>query len=208
MTDELLDEFEAKIVLGHLQINKGLSKINPATGEPRAEEFSRDNYVPRTDTKSGYKFGQKPEEPEGEGAPEDMSYILKDRRNGSFIEPEEYDFMEHERARTKPSPLEQRLDPRAGDAKRRCNKNTKYHLINKDMADISNLPLLREFLTDNGLIEKRRDSRLCAKCQRMIAKRLKRARQMGIIPSTSTYTAHNLLGFPDKKHQALISKTI
>jgi hypothetical protein len=31
---------------------------------------------------------------------------------------------------------------------------------------------------------------------------------MGVIPFTSTFTAHNMLGFPDKKHQALISKTI
>jgi len=47
-----------------------------------------------------------------------------------------------------------------------------------------NVPLLSAFLSPAGMIKPRRLSGLCAKCQRKVAKTIKRARHIGVIPHT------------------------
>ena len=67
---------------------------------------------------------------------------------------------------------------------------------------------LAEFVSDAGMIHKRQQSRLCAKCQRNLKRTVKRARQLGIIPFDQGFESKNVIGFPDADHKARVSKTI
>ena len=58
---------------------------------------------------------------------------------------------------------------------------------------LQNLKLLEYFVTDSGSIKSAKQTGLCTKCQRRMAKTVKRARQMAMIPivegwSTQDYT--------------------
>ncbi len=55
------------------------------------------------------------------------------------------------------------------------------HVIDLDQLSEFDILNLRRFLTQDGEILSRRESRLCAKCQRKVAKTIKRARHMGIL---------------------------
>lgn len=48
-----------------------------------------------------------------------------------------------------------------------------------------NVALLSRFLSPAGMIKPRRVSGLCAKCQRKVAKTVKQARHLGVLPHTS-----------------------
>lgn len=54
------------------------------------------------------------------------------------------------------------------------------HFIN--IVDYKNINFLKRFLTDRAKISPRRSSGICAKHQRVIAKSIKRARYMGLLP--------------------------
>ncbi|KAJ8602692.1 hypothetical protein CTAYLR_003775 [Chrysophaeum taylorii] len=136
----------------------------------------------------------------------DHEYITRRRRQGDLINPEEYDFVEHAGDRAKPPPLIERLDKRK---QRGCEKRHKrYHLIPPEHITVANLPLLHEFLSENGSILKRTTSRLCGTCQRKLRKTVKRARHLGFIPHDAGFSPVNLLGFPDAHHKVSVSKTI
>lgn len=56
-----------------------------------------------------------------------------------------------------------------------------------------NIPVLSNFLSPAGMIKPRRMTGLCAKCQRKVAKAIKRSRHMGIIPHTAGIQVGRLL---------------
>mmetsp|Transcript_8110 Transcript_8110/g.25012 ORF Transcript_8110/g.25012 Transcript_8110/m.25012 type:complete len:259 (-) Transcript_8110:1263-2039(-) len=137
----------------------------------------------------------------------DYEYLANRRRQGSAVEPEEYDYTTHAAAREKPHELFARLDK--GDSSRpRCDKKRRFHIVPQDKITVANLPLLREFLSENGTILKRSLTRLCSRCQRRIRNTIKRARNLGFIPHDAGYDPVNLVGFPDDDHKARISRTI
>ena len=53
--------------------------------------------------------------------------------------------------------------------------------------DYKDVPLLRRYLNDRGKIEGRRRVGCTAKCQRLLAQAVKRARHMGLLPYTSEH---------------------
>ena len=50
--------------------------------------------------------------------------------------------------------------------------------------DYKNVDLLRRFITDAGKIRPRRQTGFCAKCQRKLAREIKRARHLALLPYT------------------------
>ena len=67
---------------------------------------------------------------------------------------------------------------------------------------------LSEYVTEGGMIAKRHQSRLCARCQRRVRKAVKRARSLGLIPTDASFDAENTLGFPDDVHKCHVSRTM
>ena len=57
-----------------------------------------------------------------------------------------------------------------------------FFCAKKTIADFKNLELIRRFVNDRGKIMTRRGSGCCARHQRMVAKEIKRARQIGMLP--------------------------
>lgn len=64
------------------------------------------------------------------------------------------------------------------------NFMTEKKTIDKNHIDYKDTDFLREYLTPNGKIVPRRRSRVSMKNQRMIARAIKRARFMGLLPFT------------------------
>ncbi len=54
--------------------------------------------------------------------------------------------------------------------------------IDQTIIDYKDLAFVRRFMTDRGKIAPRRMSGCCALHQRMVAKAIKRARQLGMVP--------------------------
>lgn len=54
--------------------------------------------------------------------------------------------------------------------------------IDQTIIDYKDIAFVRRFMTDRGKIAPRRMSGCCALHQRMVAKAIKRARQMGMVP--------------------------
>ncbi|CAM9444857.1 unnamed protein product [Scytosiphon promiscuus] len=52
---------------------------------------------------------------------------------------------------------------------------------------VNHTPLLQRFVNDAGMILGRYRTGLCAKCQRKVARTVKAARQMGLVPTVSAY---------------------
>jgi small subunit ribosomal protein S18 len=70
----------------------------------------------------------------------------------------------------RPSPMQRRF---FAPPQRSCNC--------KDI-DYKNPERLRRFLHENGKIRPRRQTGLCAKCQRKLAREVKRARHLALLP--------------------------
>lgn len=136
-----------------------------------------------------------------------MTYLLRRRRQGAVIAPGEYDHVSHRHDRSAPHELYARLDGHRGDWAR-CDKKTGFHLVDAKDVFAGNMPVLAEFVSDSGMIHKRQQSRLCAKCQRNLRRTVKRARALGLVPFDDGFEAKNTLGFPDDDHKARVSKTI
>lgn len=51
--------------------------------------------------------------------------------------------------------------------------------------DYKNVELLRRYIGENGKIRPRRQTGLCAKCQRKLGVQVKRARHLALLPFTS-----------------------
>ena len=56
--------------------------------------------------------------------------------------------------------------------------------------DYKDIDFLRRFLTDQAKVESRRKTGMCAKCQRPLARAIKRARYLAMLP----YTRHHKVG--------------
>lgn len=56
--------------------------------------------------------------------------------------------------------------------------------------DYKDIDFLRRFLTDQAKVESRRKTGMCAKCQRPLARAIKRARYLAMLP----YTRHHRAG--------------
>ena len=56
--------------------------------------------------------------------------------------------------------------------------------------DYKDIDFLRRFLTDQAKVESRRKTGMCAKCQRPLARAIKRARYLAMLP----YTRHHRTG--------------
>jgi len=70
-----------------------------------------------------------------------------------------------------------------GRRRRRC-----YFCVEKMKAiDYKDISLLRQYLNDRGLIRSRRRTSTCAKHQRMLARAIKRARHLALLPYTSEH---------------------
>lgn len=55
---------------------------------------------------------------------------------------------------------------------------------NCDDIDYKNAEILRRFISENGKIRPRRQTGLCAKCQRKLSLEVKRARHLALLPFT------------------------
>ena len=137
----------------------------------------------------------------------DLTYLTRRRRQGSIVAPEEYDFQVHQHDRERPHELLARLDRYRGD-RPRCDKKAGFHLIDPEQVHAGNLAFLSEYVTEGGMIAKRHQSRLCARCQRRVRKAVKRARSLGLIPTDASFDAENTLGFPDDVHKCHVSRTM
>ena len=137
----------------------------------------------------------------------DLSYLTRRRRQGSIVSPEEYDFQVHQHDRERPHELLARLNRYRGD-RPRCDKKASFHLIDPEQVHAGNLAFLSEYVTEGGMIAKRHQSRLCARCQRRVRKAVKRARSLGLIPTDASFDAENTLGFPDDVHKCHVSRTM
>mmetsp|Transcript_26063 Transcript_26063/g.84377 ORF Transcript_26063/g.84377 Transcript_26063/m.84377 type:complete len:311 (-) Transcript_26063:130-1062(-) len=146
-----------------------------------------------------------------EDHPDDhWEYLTRRRRTGARIDADEYDFLSHAADREpRPEVLE-----KLGEGVKRppmrpaCNAKRKYHILPRNLISPANLPILKDFLTEQGTIVHRRHTQLCGGCQRRISKAIKRARHLGFIPWTTGWYSVNLLGFPDEDHLSRVSKTI
>ena len=56
-----------------------------------------------------------------------------------------------------------------------------------DTVDFKDIEMIKRFLSDRFMIEARRKSGVCSKHQRSLAKAVKRARQLSLIPFTSSH---------------------
>ncbi|MBU1026619.1 MAG: 30S ribosomal protein S18 [Candidatus Margulisbacteria bacterium] len=59
-----------------------------------------------------------------------------------------------------------------------------FFCVEKKTLDYKDLGAMRRYVTDRGKIAPRRMTGCCALHQRMVAKMVKRARQMGLVPYT------------------------
>jgi len=72
---------------------------------------------------------------------------------------------------------------RGGRQRRRC-----YFCVEKMKAiDYKDVSLLRQYLNDRGLIRSSRRTSTCARHQRMLARAIKRARHLALLPYTSEH---------------------
>jgi len=72
------------------------------------------------------------------------------------------------------------------DSKRR--KRTVHIFAEDDYVDYKDIPLLRKFMSDRGKIRGRRVTGLSANRQREVARAIKNAREMALLPYVSTKT--------------------
>lgn len=62
------------------------------------------------------------------------------------------------------------------------SKELRCHLIDLDAVDAMDVVTLKRYVTDDGEIMGKRITGLCAKCQRAVARTVKNARNMGVMP--------------------------
>ena len=65
------------------------------------------------------------------------------------------------------------------------------HLIDLDLVDHLDLLTLRKYLSQDSEILGRKHTGLCAKCQRKVAKTIKRARNFGLIPHLGQFVVQD-----------------
>ena len=73
---------------------------------------------------------------------------------------------------------------------------------------VANLPLLKRFVTPSGMLKPRKQTKLCATCQRSVARVVKCAVQTGMICETQGWDVVNTIGFPTHRQKQLVAKTV
>lgn len=74
--------------------------------------------------------------------------------------------------------------PRSGGGRgrRRRRRGCPFKVDGKCKIDYKDVETLRNYLTDTGKIRPRRQTGACSKCQRALAKAVKRARYLALLP--------------------------
>ena len=67
---------------------------------------------------------------------------------------------------------------------RRRRRRPCVFCVEKQVLDYKDVDFVRRFMTERGKIAPRRSSGCCAKHQRMVAREVKKARQVGFVPFT------------------------
>jgi ribosomal protein S18 len=106
------------------------------------------------------------------------------RGGGEMYEPEDLNWVdqaeeEYVDVREKGAPEEQVC---RGKRQRHGFKAPTCDLIDLDDVHFTNVNLLEFFVSESGTIKPRKQTGLCAKCQRQVAGTVKQARQMAVIP--------------------------
>lgn len=79
----------------------------------------------------------------------------------------------------------ERREPKRGRPQfKRRKKKPCVFCVDKKILDYKDVSFVRRFMTDRGKIAPRRLTGCCALHQRMVAKMVKRARQVGLVPYT------------------------
>lgn len=74
--------------------------------------------------------------------------------------------------------------PRSGGDRGRRFFTPPQRTCECDDVDYKNIEILKRFLNEAGKIRPRRQTGLCAKCQRKLAREIKRARHLALLPYT------------------------
>lgn len=72
-----------------------------------------------------------------------------------------------------------------GKKQRRGSQPLRCKKVDLNEVVFTNVAVLAQFLSPVGMIKPRRMSGLCAKCQRKVARTVKQARHLGVVPHTS-----------------------
>lgn len=118
--------------------------------------------------------------------------------NISFTQPQHFEYSQYPNPRNIPflaktDPDKYRFDQKGlracdGKRQRRGKKGLlKCHLVDLDELDFMDVQELKRFQTEHGEIGRRKDTGLCSKCQRTIAKHIKRARAFGFLPHLGNF---------------------
>lgn len=84
----------------------------------------------------------------------------------------------------KPNSSRQKRRPRDTDLRKR--KRVLYTFKDDEVVDYKDIALLRKFMSDRGKIRSRRMTGLSPRRQREVATAIKNAREMALLPYTST----------------------
>lgn len=76
----------------------------------------------------------------------------------------------------------ERRKPKGKPGFKKRKKKPCVFCVEKNILDYKDLAFVRRFMTDRGKIAPRRLSGCCALHQRMVAKAIKQARQLGLVP--------------------------
>ncbi len=111
---------------------------------------------------------------------------------------EDYDREDVENDVDAEEPSEARTEERRGEARRgggrpaadqrRKRRLCPFCVENVKTIDYKNTMLLRQFISRSGRIVARRKAGTCAKHQRMVARAIKRARHIALLPFTASHT--------------------
>ena len=80
-------------------------------------------------------------------------------------------------------PRNNRRPARRGGGRRR-RRGCPFRVAGKCEIDYKDVDTLRMYITDTGKIRPRRQTSACSKCQRALAKSIKRARYLALLPYT------------------------
>lgn len=70
---------------------------------------------------------------------------------------------------------------------RRRHRGCQFCANDTDVIDYKNIDLLKRYISDRGKIQPRRKVHVCARHQRRVAKAIKRARQLALLPYTDEH---------------------
>lgn len=91
-----------------------------------------------------------------------------------------------------------------GKKQRRGSQPLRCKKVDLNEVVFTNVAVLAQFLSPVGMIKPRRMSGLCAKCQRKVARTVKQARHLGVVPHTSGVDLYQRLQGEGEKAGGLV----